>query len=70
LMTLMVVTVTIVIVCMRNNRLDVVVGVALLYLLATVVGAWRLRVRLKNWIPFAATLAELKKDKSCLEEKS
>jgi hypothetical protein len=29
-----------------------------------------LRSRLKSWAPFAATLAELKKDKECLDAKS
>jgi uncharacterized membrane protein YqjE len=69
LMTLMVTTVTVIIVCIRAGRLDLVIGVALVLLVATLVAVWRLRVRLKSWAPFAATLAELKKDKSCLEEK-
>ena len=68
LMTLMVVTVTIVILCIRANQVGIIVVLALAYLAATLIGLWRLHVRLKNWIPFAATLDELKKDKSCLAE--
>ena len=70
LMTLMVVTVTIVVVCVINDRLGLVVGLGLVYLLATIACYWWLRSRLKHWAPFAATLAEIKKDKACLEEKS
>jgi uncharacterized membrane protein YqjE len=70
LMTLMVGTAAIVVVCVRADRLDLVVGLMLVYLAATIVSFWRLRSRLKRWAPFSATLAELKKDKACLEEKS
>jgi uncharacterized membrane protein YqjE len=69
-MTLLVVTVTIVVVCMRANRIDVVIALALVYLAATIASFWRLLYRLKHWTPFSATLDELKKDKECLEEKS
>jgi uncharacterized membrane protein YqjE len=70
LMTLMVATVTIVAVCVINHQLGLVVALGLVYLLATIGCYWRLRSRLKHWAPFAATLAEIKKDKACLEEKS
>jgi uncharacterized membrane protein YqjE len=70
MMTLMVATVAIVVVCMKANRLDLMIALMLLYLVATIVGYWRLRTRLKNWEPFSSTLAELKKDKACLDEKS
>ena len=69
-MTLMVATITMVVVCVEANRLDLLVALMLLYLAATIVAFWRLRTRLKNWAPFSATLAELKKDKACLDEKS
>ena len=69
-MTLMLVTRTVVVVCLKANRLDLLVALMVLYLAATIVGFWRLRLRLKNWAPFSATLAELKKDKACLDEKS
>jgi uncharacterized membrane protein YqjE len=70
LMTLMAATVTIVVLCVRADRLDLVVALVLLYLAGTILSFWRLRTRLKNWAPFSATLAELKKDKACLDEKN
>jgi len=70
MMTLLVATVAVVVVCMEANRLDLVIALMLLYLVATIVGYWRLRTRLKSWAPFSTTLAELKKDKACLDEKS
>jgi uncharacterized membrane protein YqjE len=69
-MTLMVFTITIVVLCLRADRLDLLAGLMLVYLVATVIAGWRLRSRLKGWSPFSATVAELKKDKACLEEKS
>ncbi len=69
-MTLMVATITLVVMCLEAERIDLLVGLMLLYVAATVICFWRLRVRLKNWVPFSATLSELKKDKACLEEKS
>jgi uncharacterized membrane protein YqjE len=69
-MTLLVATVAIVIVCVKAERLDLVVWLTGIYLVGTLVGLWRLRSRLKNWAPLSATLAELKKDKECLEEKT
>lgn len=38
--------------------------------IATIFAYWRLRVRLKNWQLLSSTLAELKKDRECLERKS
>jgi uncharacterized membrane protein YqjE len=70
MMTLLVATVAVVVVCMEANRMDLVIALTLLYLVATIVGYWRLRTRLKSWAPFSTTLAELKKDKACLDEKS
>jgi uncharacterized membrane protein YqjE len=70
LMTLMVVTLTIVAVCVINHRIGLVVALGLVYLLATIGAYWRLRSRLKGWAPFAGTLAEIKKDKACLEDKN
>ena len=70
LMTLMAATTTIVVICVKADRLDLVVALVLLYLAATIFSFWRLRNRLKKWEPFSATLAELKKDKACLDEKN
>jgi len=69
-MTLMMGTVTLVVVCVEKKRLDLLIGLTLLYLVAVIVAFWRLRTRLKYWVPFSATLSELKKDKACLDEKS
>ena len=69
-MTLLVFTVTIVVLCLRADRLDLLVALMLLCLAATIIAVWRLRSRLKGWAPFSATVAELKKDKACLDEKS
>jgi len=49
----------------RAVALTVVTGI---YLLATVGVLLTLRLRLKQWRPFSASLAELKKDKACLDE--
>ena len=70
LMTLMAATITIVVICVKADRLDLVVALVLLYLAATIFSFLRLRNRLKKWEPFSATLAELKKDKACLDEKN
>ena len=69
-MTLMVFTVTIVVLCVRADRLSPLVVLMLVYLVATAIAGWRLRSRMKVWAPFSGTVAELKKDKACLEEKS
>jgi uncharacterized membrane protein YqjE len=69
-MTLMAATITIVVLCVKADRLDLVVALVLLYLAGTIFSFWRLRTQLKQWTPFAASLAELKKDKACLDEKN
>ena len=69
-MTLLVSTVTIVVLCLKHDRLDLLVALMLVSLAATAAAGWRLRIRLKGWAPFSATVAEFKKDKACLEEKS
>jgi uncharacterized membrane protein YqjE len=70
MMTLLVATMTLVVFCLEQDRLDLLVGLVLAYLVATVICFWRLIVQLKNWAPFSATLSELKKDKECLEEEN
>jgi uncharacterized membrane protein YqjE len=69
LLSLALITFTIAALCLRMGRFDLLGGVILLCLIATGVLFLRLRARLKHWTPFSATLAELKKDKQCLEEK-
>jgi uncharacterized membrane protein YqjE len=63
-------TIALVVVCVKAGRLDLVVALVLLYLAATILCFWRLRVRLKNWAAFSATLTELKKDKACLDDRN
>jgi len=70
LMTLMVPTIAIVVWCVMAKRLDLVVALTLVYLAATVGFFLHLRSWLKTWTPFSATVAELKKDKACLDDKS
>jgi uncharacterized membrane protein YqjE len=69
-MTLALVTCTVVVLCVCANRFDLLIGLGLIYLLATVVAFLRLRKLLKNWAPFSASLAEVKKDLACLDEKT
>jgi uncharacterized membrane protein YqjE len=70
LMVLMVITVAIVSVCVRDHCSWPIIVLGSLYLLGALVSFWRLRIMLKDWEPFSATLAEFKKDKACLEEES
>ncbi len=70
LIILMIPTIAITMICVEAGRFDLLGALVLLYLVATVLSVWRLRVRLRNWAPFSATLAELKKDKACLDEKN
>ncbi len=69
-MALAVATIAVVVLCVQAGRLDLIVCLTACYLVVAIIGFWRLRVRLRNWAPFSATLAELKKDKACWEEKS
>jgi len=41
-----------------------------LSLVITLLACWRLRLRLRNWPLLSGTLAELKKDRACLENKT
>jgi len=67
-MTLVLITFAVVAVFWENHRVAVLGSLSLLYLVVTLVAYWRLRHRLKHWPAFAATLAELKKDKAWLDE--
>jgi uncharacterized membrane protein YqjE len=69
-MTLMAGTIAVVVTCLQAGRIDLVIALICLYLVATIGCYWRLRTRLKQRALFTATLAELRKDKACLEEKS
>ena len=69
-MALLMVTVTLVVVFWDSARVPVLVVLSAGYSLATIGVLWRLKVRLRTWSSFSATLDELKKDRACLEEKS
>ncbi len=69
-MALLTVTVTLVVIFWDSARVQVLVALSACYTLATIGVLWRLKVRLRNWSSFSATLDELKKDRACLEEKS
>ena len=69
-MALLTVTVTLVVIFWDSARVMVLVVLSVSYCLATLGILWRLKVRLRNWSSFSATLDELKKDRACLDEKS
>jgi uncharacterized membrane protein YqjE len=69
-MTLLIATAAIIVICVETGHQGFVAVLALVYLAATILGFCRLRNRIKTWAPFSATLAELKKDKACLGDKS
>ena len=61
---------TVVVLCIRSNRFDLLAGLVLFYLAAASLAWWRVRRNLKRWAPFSGTLAELKKDEACLDGKN
>jgi uncharacterized membrane protein YqjE len=68
-LTLTTAMVTLLVVVWVKYRLAGLAAMSCLFLVATLLAYWRLRVHLKNWTPFSVTLAELKKDRECLESK-
>lgn len=69
LLTLVMLTFTIVLAAGEEHRLAAAIGTTVVYLAAALASSWRLRVKLKNWSPFSATLNELRKDRAWLEGK-
>ena len=69
-MALLTVTATLVVIFWDSARVPVLVVLSTCYLGGAVVAIWRLKVRLRKWSSFSATLDELKKDRTCLEEES
>jgi uncharacterized membrane protein YqjE len=69
-MALLMVTVTLVVVFWDSARVQVLVALSACYTLGAIGVVWRLKVLLRNWSSFSATLDELKKDRACFEEKS
>jgi len=53
-----------------EERLAVLIAIGLGFLVATAGASWKLWQTLHKWSSFPATLAELKKDKTWLDEKS
>jgi uncharacterized membrane protein YqjE len=70
LITLLVPMITIIMLCVKADRLGWLVGLTLIDLAITVFCFWRLRALLRNWTPFSASLDEFKKDKACLDVKN
>jgi uncharacterized membrane protein YqjE len=69
-MALLTVTVTLVVIFWDSARVPVLVALSAGYSVGAIAVIWRLKVRLRKWSSFSATLDELKKDRACLEEKS
>jgi len=69
LLTLVLFSVTVLLVCPAQHRLLAAVLLTLGYLLATALVLVVLRHRLKTWQPFAGTVAELRKDAAGLKER-
>ncbi len=67
MMTLSLVTFTIVVLCWENGRLIALAVLIVLHVVGTVVAWQSLQARLQCKRPFADTLDEIKKDRSCLE---
>ena len=66
LMTQAMLALAIVLAVGQEHRVAAAAVIAGLYLLATVVFYWRLRIKLRNWSAFSATQAELRKDREWL----
>ncbi len=66
LMTQVMLALAIVLAVGQEHRVAAAVVITGLYLLATSVLYWRLRIKLKNWSAFSATQAELRKDREWL----
>ena len=70
LMTLTLATISVVLLFWENGRLVALISLSVAYLVGTLL-AWRgLQARLKSRSAFSATLAEIAKDRSCLNEEN
>ena len=69
-LTLATAVVTIVMIAWDRFGVAGMLGLSGVGLVATLLTYWWLRVRLKNWQFLSGTLAELKKDRECLENKN
>jgi len=68
-LALIMVTLTLVVAFWDTARLTVLITLSLLYLATTAAIFWQLKLRISHWPTFQDSLAELKKDRSCLDEK-
>ena len=69
-MALLTVTVTLVVLFWDSARVQVLVVLSACYSLAAIGVVWRLKLRLRSWSSFSATLDELKKDRACFEDEN
>jgi len=69
-MALLTITVTVVVIFWDTARVPVLVALSVVYSVAATGVFYWLKVRLRDWSSFSATLTELKKDRACLEEES
>lgn len=69
-LTILVLTGVVLVLCLRSNRVDLLLGLAGVYALGTVAAYLCLRRQLRVWNPFASSLAELRKDVACSDEKN
>jgi uncharacterized membrane protein YqjE len=69
LLTVVMASITLLLVCPARHRVLAAVLLSLGYLAATLLVAWRLRHRLRTWRPFEGTLGELRKDAEILRER-
>lgn len=68
LLALVMVTFTVLFAVGEEHRLTAAMIIAGVYFLGAVAAGWCLQSRLKNWSAFSATRAELRKDRTWLEE--
>lgn len=68
-LTLTMVTVAVLIVLWDKYGVNGLLVVSAAGFVCTLIAYWRLRVRFKNWPFLLGTLAELRKDRECLEQK-
>src|ERR1051326_6345012 len=64
-MALLLVTVTLVVIFWDSARVAVLVAFGGSHRLGTIGIVWRLKILLRNWTSFTATLEEFKKDRAC-----
>jgi uncharacterized membrane protein YqjE len=69
LLALVMLTFTILFLAGEEHRLAFATAITVLYLLVALGAFWRLRTKLKSWVAFSATRAELRKDCAWLEDK-